>query len=827
MAEPTAQQLLKQAIQVTRQGNLDGARKLIQASIRKDATNPVAWLVYASITEDRKEKLLCLRKALELDPKNAQAAKMIRDLGFAPEKVLQTARTQEQPKAEPDKSEAPPATDKPQKTGQTGLFSFQANDDQDNTPDYLTYTEETVKPPPPLVEQGEDDPLLAPLPPDDGTPSTEPPRPDPRPATFQERLEQAIQAVDEIVAAYNAPPPTPEGVQWVKKAKNRAGENEIILVRLAAATAYITFIGLPLLLIGFFIYNTPFVQDIIEGESFVAQVRTLTPTPTPPTTPTNTPGFTPTASPTSTPVAANAGIPTASPTATVLSVLREGNPDINFVEPTEIFLPGGLEDRAVRGGIELIENNQADVAIATLQARRELESTTFSAVDALAYYTEALALIDIGEAETALDLLEEADDIRAERTRAEDTTSRAVIQGGLAQTYVALGIQEQQRGATNAALGYWRSAEQNANEAIEFEDGWAAPRLALIDSLILQERYANALAALDEVVEVNDLVDDVRFMVRRGEIYFLQEDYEQAAYEAFVALYVDPISAEAHNLRTRVALAQGNAGDASIYAQTYLYYHPLAVTGWEMLGQVRDLENNPQLALEAYTQAIIVGENTTEPLALDAYLARAAIYESREQVALAAADVAAAAAITEDPDLQRRALYLTLEAGDYTAARERAETLQAEGIISSGEAGFIEARAILATRETLSTGDYAEVARLIDTGFGTIPVEQQPLANLLRAEAYYEQGNLEAAANYAASALSANETARVRLLRGKIFEESGEYATALLEYERVLTLAQLVAVPDALQGEAETGLRRAENLLLEERQNATATAQAP
>ncbi len=832
MAEPTAQQLLKQAIQVTKKGDLETARKLVQASIRKDPTSTMAWLVYASIAETRKEKLLCLRKVLELDPKNAQAVKMIRDLGYAPEKVLQTSQMKQVPKDEPtdateEEAEREPDAAPPQQTDAGSLFSFQKDEEaeQESTPDYLTYTEETVKPPPPLVDEDDADPLAT-AQPVDATPTTEPPRPEPRPASFQERLEQAIQEVNAIVAAYNAPAVPPQGVRWVKKEKNRAAENEIVVVRLAAATAFLTFIVLPLGVVGYVIYNTPFFQGLLQGESFVAQVRTLTPTPTPPTTPTNTPGFTPTASPTATPPPENANVPTASPTATVFGLLRPGNPDINFVEPTEVFLPGGLEDRAVRGGIELIEDNQADVAIATLQARRDQESTTFSAVDALAYYTEALALIDIGEAEEALELLVEADQIREDRTRAEDTTSLAVIQAGLALTYVELGIQEQQRGATNAALGYWRQAETSANEAIQFEEEWAAPRLALIDSLILQARYTNALAALDEVLEISELVEDVRFLVRRGQIYFLQEDYDQAAYEAFVALYVDPISAEAHDLRTRIALAQGNAGDASIFAQTYLYYHPLVVEGWEMLGQVRELETNTSLALEAYTQAIVIGENTTQPLALDAYLARANIYESRGQYALAAADVAAAAAITEDGDLLRRAMYLTFEAGDYTAVREQAEALREAGEITGGEAGLLEARIILATRENLSTGDYSQVANLIDGGFGTLPPELQPLANLLRAEAYYEQGNLEVALNHAESALAAEETARVRLVRGKIFEESGAYAEALLEYERVLTLAQLVVVPEELQGEAEEGIRRADNLLAEERQNATATAQA-
>ncbi len=816
MAEPSADQLLRQAVKQTRQGDLPKARKLIQAAIRKDSDNPTAWLVYASIAETKREKLLSLKKTLELAPDNTQAQKMIRDMGIDPAKL-----TGKRPavRGEADTPGRPPSELDP------------TDEDEDDTPDYLTYQEATVAPPPEEIdaetEAATDEESAEPAIPDRDP--GEVPIPPPRAETFEQRLALATEEADRIALDFLEPPAQPPGVEWVKKEENRAGENEILVVRAALATSITVFVAIPLIVLGTFIYNTPFFQGLISEEERVSGLQTLTPTPTPPTTPTNTPGFTPTPSQTASPIPTNqvAAVPTLTPTPTVDSFIRQGDPNISNIRPTDIVLPGGVANRAVRDGLVLINEGNEDIAIATLQASRgDVEdATTFNAESALTFYTEALALARQGNGEEALELLEDGEALRQEFTRAEDVTSLAAIRAGQAEAHLAVGRAQQARGATGAAAQSFTLAERNAEEAINASSGWPPPYLTLIESQIARGLYAQAENSIERAQNVQGFQDDVRFIIKRGEIAFAQEDYEAAAYHAFVAHYADPISAAAHDLRTRVAVARGNISDASLYAQEYLYYHPLVVEGWELLGEIRLMEGNTNLALEAFTQAITVGENTDQPPAVDAYVARADIYERRGLLEQARADIQAAAAATENPDLLRRQLELTLDTGDETAARQLADQLEEDGVISGSEAAYVEAR-LLARRDALTEGDYAQIARLIDGNFGALPADWQPTANRLRGEAYLQQGNAETALNYIDSALAAAETPRLRLLRAQALEAAGRYEEATLAYEQVLTLNQLVPVDGAILEAARGGRRSAENLLQQEREFATATAQA-
>ena len=139
----------------------------------------------------------------------------------------------------------------------------------------------------------------------------------------------------------------------------------------------------------------------------------------------------------------------------------------------------------------------------------------------------------------------------------------------------------------------------------------------------------------------------------------------------------------------------------------------------------------------------------------------------------------------------------------------------------------MEARVLLATREEPTTGDYAEIAQLIDSNFQTIPQDLQPLANIIRANAYIEQGNADTALGYANSALNiGGETPELRFILGKILETQGDYGNAIIEYERVQTLAQFVDVSEELLDEADVGIQRADAARDQEFANATATAQS-
>ncbi|MEM6528499.1 MAG: hypothetical protein AAF653_09400, partial [Chloroflexota bacterium] len=233
------------------------------------------------------------------------------------------------------------------------------------------------------------------------------------------------------------------------------------------------------------------------------------------------------------------------------------------------------------------------------------------------------------------------------------------------------------------------------------------------------------------------------------------------------------------------------------------------------------------LALEAYTQAIVVGENTDQPLAIDAYVARGTIYEARGQVALALADIAAAAEATDDPELRVRQLDLLVRAGELDTARTLVNRLREENDeVPRGAIDLAEARVIMGGDDP-TDGDYQQAIDLISGNSGTIPADLQPLANLLRAEAHAELGNADNALNFAEQALATGgETARVRLVMGRAYIGLEEYAQAVAEFERALTLAEITVVPATLVAEADDLIFEAEGLLFNQQAGATETAQA-
>lgn len=85
MSQEQARQLREQGIRLAKAGNKEEARKVLQQSLRLNPQDDTSWLFLASVAQDKRERLLALKKVLEFNPTNEMAIKAVRALGINPE----------------------------------------------------------------------------------------------------------------------------------------------------------------------------------------------------------------------------------------------------------------------------------------------------------------------------------------------------------------------------------------------------------------------------------------------------------------------------------------------------------------------------------------------------------------------------------------------------------------------------------------------------------------------------------------------------------------------------------------------------------------------
>jgi tetratricopeptide (TPR) repeat protein len=93
MSSEQARQFRDRGIALAKARRTAEARQALQQALRLDPHDETAWLYLASITEEVKERLVYLRKVLEINPQNALALKAVGVLGIDPEQLLSTTAT--------------------------------------------------------------------------------------------------------------------------------------------------------------------------------------------------------------------------------------------------------------------------------------------------------------------------------------------------------------------------------------------------------------------------------------------------------------------------------------------------------------------------------------------------------------------------------------------------------------------------------------------------------------------------------------------------------------------------------------------------------------
>ncbi len=837
-----AQRLFKQGVAAARQGDKDTARKALSASLKLDPTNENAWFALATVAKNDDERLKMLRRLMQLNPQNAQGLKLMERLGLTMDDVLPGQSPP--PLADEPQPPSPPPFAEPKPFASTEEVEAVQPPQEPGRP--LPPVQRIgATPPPQPLEQFQQEPEPAAPPPVEPLrpPRVGPPGPPPGqpgiPVPDGSKLARAEENAEVIVEEFLTPPLPPDGIEWVQKTKGRAGEREVVLVRLAIGTASTITTLVVLAVAGYALLQVPAVQEFIDQSTPTRFISLAEPTATgtPETTPTNTPGQTATPSPTPAPF--EEGTPTPTETATVPPQIDPGDP----LQPvaTDVSFPIPL-DNAGRTSAINIAAGQYELALPTLAVA--IEDTRLS-FDVSPYYLRSLALALSGERNEAIGLLDAAERRRIEESP-NDPESEGLIRSGYAEVYYELGRQALERGETNQANNDFSRVNLPAEEAIVLLPDYAPPYLALARRHRAAENYEAALDVLNAALDIGDLEDDVRLITERGRVFFDQGLLAPAQYQAFFALFVDPLSEPAHLLNTEIALQIAeetgdvqDAGDAVLAAQGYLRFHPRSVVGWTMLGQARELEGNTLLAIQAYSQAVQIGDNAEEqPVALEALRARADLYTARNQFALAAADLDAAIEAGDSEDLRARQLRLAYRAGELERVVELVEelSLSEDATISDG---VLSAYAVLSTAsEANSQSEYQDLVDEISQNFNLYPEDLQPEINTIRARALVELEEPQQALTFIESAISeGGDTAGRRLVRAGVYVELAQadnirlaqaeenFLAARADYDWVLTFSQLYPI-EQLVLDAQDGLAALERAENQVQINATATAEA-
>jgi tetratricopeptide (TPR) repeat protein len=311
----------------------------------------------------------------------------------------------------------------------------------------------------------------------------------------------------------------------------------------------------------------------------------------------------------------------------------------------------------------------------------------------------------------------------------------------------------------------------------------------------MAERFRLA-GAFDEAVDVlTDAIQNQGFYgntearLARARIFRAEQSYGEALQELYNVLVLNPFLEVALIEQIEVALESNQPGLAVLYAQQYLLYYPGSVRGFYLLGQAREAENKNDLAIYAYSRALLGPEDN--PYYIPALQARTRLYLEQGDEELAQADLSTALDLSNnDPNVRVQRMNAAYVAGDTETALADAEALLESGEVSDAPVLFLQGR-ILVESEAYRDGLNA-LEQAIQRG---LPPEDRALANEYLARANLGVNSLGAALDAINVAIADAETGTRRYIRAQIEQERGELDNALVDYEFVLTWGLVYPYP--------------------------------
>ncbi len=591
------------------------------------------------------------------------------------------------------------------------------------------------------------------------------------PVPMPDRVAEAQKQAESVLHRYLTP--LPATTKWVHKTRRRAGEGDIIIYRTYVA-AGILGVLLVLLAMGFVVVQTnDDVREIVLGPS-------ATPTPSPTITPTNTPGLTPTASVT----------PRLTPTPSMTAP-----PNLVAASPpalpraTSIY-PQILE-QGVAGSILLMSQGDYARAVPTLDHERKLSFE--SRLNPNPYYYEALALAAQGYYDDALQTLDEG--LARVDERPSDLWIEPYLNSAYAQIYWIQAQEATENGNTTAARNLRDQALEKAQSAVDGDKELVQAYRIAAQISSANRQYSNAIQILNQGLDVPDLASNTELIMEKAQVYFDQRNYDQAQYQAFLALYTDPSTESAYQMKVKIGLARSRPGDAVLAAQDYLYYYPGSTEAYLLLGQAREAEDKDDLAIAAYTQGL--AGNGTDVGAQAMIEARAQIYERQGRYSLALADYSRLYEISGERRVQALRMQAAFAAGQYSQAGTDADDLDGLGI-ADGLAELVQGGVLVAQAEASDRDIYQQAVQVLTRATANEAIIGTALAgaaNEYLAQAQLGLGEDKLALTTINAALAVDETGKRHYLRGLILEATGEDERALRDYEWVIAWSEIFPYP--------------------------------
>ncbi len=325
---------------------------------------------------------------------------------------------------------------------------------------------------------------------------------------------------------------------------------------------------------------------------------------------------------------------------------------------------------------------------------------------------------------------------------------------------------------------------------------WRWAYLLLGKANLEQNKYDAALQILTQGLNVNSLASNTELLLEKAQVYYAQNDYEHALHQIFLVLYVDPSVETAYQLKIKIAMQRSRPGDAVLAAQDYLYYYPGSTTAYLLLGQAREAENKPDLAIQVYTQGL--AGNARDDAAQQMLQARAKLYQQQHRYDLAQADYSRLYQISGDPNFQSQAMVVAFEAGQYDQALTDAQALTGSKA-SPGLVSFVHGAALVEQADA-GTGNasYQQAASFLQQAVGAPDVAAANLrgaANEYLARAEFQVRNYSGALDAINTALSVAETGSRHYWRGRILQARGDSKGAISDYEWVMAWSTIYPYP--------------------------------
>lgn len=867
MPNQQAREFEQQGIQAARAGQKEQARKLLQQSLRLDPDNDTAWVWLGGVSATKKEQLLCLKKALELNPENKMAIKAVQAMGIDPAQLLPKPKTP----PPPPKPANPFVTDAVNNVFDDaedfansddidfGYDEADDFDDYDHDHDYddqddfdldARLMQDMAPPPPPRstsppaqptsfeANQPEDAENF--IMPDLDIPLDPPtqPKPHPRPpaVVMRERaidtegvplpqmpqVQSAQREAEAIIRAYQLQTEE-DRFSWTQKKRGRVGEREITVLRLQILGALFGILAIGGIIGLVALANSPTVRVIFQG----TDVPTSTQTPTATNTPTNTPGLTATPSPTRN----FTEEPTFTPSPTIFPSITPGRIEITPV-PTGLILPEPPVQAIVQAD-QFINEGNAEEAIPLMMTQRAGLGQTF---DPNPFYYEALAYLETGNTSAALDLLTTAQE-RIDNNigvREDDAPGfTALINVGFARTYLRQAEEAFEQGDNDTAQALLEQARTLAEDSQTTSPNSNVAYILLAEANEIEGNYVDTITLVNQAQVNSNFVTDLNLIVAKGEAYLdegrrlqaagdpegARANFENARYEAFYATTLNPHSEAAHQLQVEAALALEDPGLAVIFSQAYLLFFPDSARAFKSLGDARVREGNTDLALAAYNQAL--EQESADAITAQVLVSRAALHTQQRRFDLAQQDLTEALTLQDTFStraLRMRAAYTT---GDFETARADADSLVGTGTLPEDEIRLLQAQMRVDEARPSDTDRFNEALITLTTLETDLPDSLRPTQDEYLARVHLALGNLADALNAITRALDVEETGSRHYLRGQIYQAQDDRPNAIAEYEWVLTWSRVYAYPFAFDAAAR--IQQIRERTAQEQAQATAT----